>query len=876
MGVAARIARRSLTGNPGRTAFSILGVAVGIATVVGVFTVDHVTVVLRTERLTPDFGADLEVRPRAQLEDPRAELLSMEGVAGIAAFFQNEVGFRPLESAGGDDVSETISLVGLEAGAASTLGVYYVEDGVDLVPATAQTGVLIGRSLAEDLAVGVGDRVVLAQPKKAARKKCVDGVFGEVEQGESASVLEHEEVFTVAGILAPEGLGRRASGRVAVIDYNRGRELLRDVFLESQFWLRRDASVELEQLESDLARSFTFERNETKAVGQMADERAFRNGVRMAGLFALLLGLFVIFHTLSMSLVQRVREVGDLHALGATRTQIASVFFLEAVVIALVAGALGLGGGIALAYALLQNGLTTLGMVGRPVEPLSVPWATVLPLVGLGVGMALVGSVFPILRARGTDVVSALRGEDAPKRPVAHGFHLFSILALVAIVPVVFFQVVPIVGAAESRLIGTLVVGLIVLGLLIGLPLMAPGLFGRVTSRIVAPLAGPFPLVGKLVSRTLASSPSRIGSSIAGIALVTAAFVGLKGMTNSLVGEIEVWGERGLAHKVWVENLPDLSFDEVSAALHALPEVRGVESRDARALPSFLLFGMRTEELVGYGPLAEGAQGAALAAGLRDAQTIILSGRLARERGLTLGDKVLMQTSGHGIQEFEVALITDEYGYFQHPDERSYGIVDEKHLRRFFCVSSDTTQSIGVAIDPSMNGRDAIALVEATLRARFPELERIALTDGDGILNEMREDLTADFVLFDVILALTALLAGLGVLNGQLLAALERRKEIGILRALGATGGQVAGAVLLESALIGVAGGLLGALVGTGLTPVLVSTLRILSDLPLPFRTAGAAIAFALFGALVLALVAGLYPIWRMNRFDDVRAVRTG
>ena len=140
----------------------------------------------------------------------------------------------------------------------------------------------------------------------------------------------------------------------------------------------------------------------------------------------------------------------------------------------------------------------------------------------------------------------------------------------------------------------------------------------------------------------------------------------------------------------------------------------------------------------------------------------------------------------------------------------------------------------------------------------------------------MLRDLTVDFVLFDIILFLTALLAGLGVLNGQLLAAIERKKELGILVALGTTRGQLSGVVLLESLVIGAFGGFLGALVGLGLTPVLVTALRVLSGLDLPLRTAGPWVAFALVAALALTLGAALYPVWRSNRMDAVRAVRTG
>jgi hypothetical protein len=375
------------------------------------------------------------------------------------------------------------------------------------------------------------------------------------------------------------------------------------VYVESQFWLKRDGAVDLEVLEARLAQGFTFERNQAKAVGQMADERAFRNGVRVAGLFALLLGLFVIFHTLSMSLVERVREVGTLFSLSASRTQVARIFFAEALVIAGAAGALGLAGGLGLATLLLHLGITTLG-VSRPLPLLEVPWPTVTWLVALGVVVALAGSVYPILRVRGTDVVATLRGDDPGKRSRG-SFHLFSTLLLVAIVPAAFFRVVPIIGAAEGRLVGTLLAGLVVLGLVLGLPLVLPRVVARGTAALARLARGSSPLVAQLAARNLEQSPGRIGASISAVALVVAAFVGLKGMTRSLAAETEVWGANALSDRVLFENLPDSSYDELAQVLHQEPGVLGVESGDARAFPSFLLLGLRPAELAGHGPLAQ-------------------------------------------------------------------------------------------------------------------------------------------------------------------------------------------------------------------------------------------------------------------------------
>ena len=157
-----------------------------------------------------------------------------------------------------------------------------------------------------------------------------------------------------------------------------------------------------------------------------------------------------------------------------------------------------------------------------------------------------------------------------------------------------------------------------------------------------------------------------------------------------------------------------------------------------------------------------------------------------------------------------------------------------------------------------------------------PGLVALRFETGRGFLQAHLDDIDRDFRLFDIILGLTAALAGLGVLNGLLLSGLERTKELGILRALGASRPQIAGMVFFESAVVGLLGGVLGTALGAGLTPVIVRALEGLSGLDLPERTAGPWLFWCPVGALLLALFASLYPIRRMNRMSAVAAVRTG
>jgi putative ABC transport system permease protein len=874
MGLATTISRRSLLQHPGRTLFSIFGVAVGIATVVATFTLDHVTLLSRTW-VDPSWRADLEVRAGRGVVDPRAALAETAGVADVAAYFQNEGTARRAPAAEGDGAEPSpavqVQVVALDAGRGQAIGAYHVTSGRDLEADAAEAEVLIGARLAAG-GMELGDTLLLARPTRAARTVCREGVVERIER----TGRPRETPFLVVGVLGEEGVGRRSGGAVVVVDYAVGREVFAGAMVEPRFWIKRDPGLDVEDLEANLGADFTYELNRSAVVGQMEDERAFRNGVRMAGLLAMILGLYVIFHTLSMSLIERVREVAVLHALGAGRRQVARVFFVEALVIALAAGAVGVGMGLGLARLLLLRGITTLGVQPDPVELFDVPWRLVGPLAGIGVAIALCGSVYPLMRARRADTVSALRGEDlrsgSSGASLARGFHWFTAVVLVVLLPALYFSIAPAVGATDPQLVGVILAALGVTALLIALPLVVPSVVGAVCGGLAGMFERRWPLAGRMAARSIQNGPSRVAASVAAIALVTAAFVGLKGMTNSLGAEVETWGADALSDRVFVGNLPDAPIDAVAAALHDLPEVVSVESGDARTYAPFLLIGLRPDELARRGPAARDPE---LVRKLREEHGMLISERLARHRDLAVGSRIALPTSGHGVVEFRVAGISDQYGYFTRPDERIYGVIDDALMRRYFCIDVETTGTLAVTL---RDGADPGVVAPAVFAALPPDADvsNVRVETGDDVLAFHLADIERDFVLFDVILALTALLAAVGVLNGQLLAALERAKELGVLRALGTSRRQIAGQVLLESLVLGGTGGAVGLIVGSALTPPVIRALELISGLPLPHRFAGPYVAWCLLGALALTVLAGVYPIWRMNRLDAVRAVRTG
>tara|TARA_R110002126_G_scaffold47327_7_gene132581 strand:+ start:3172 stop:5769 length:2598 start_codon:yes stop_codon:yes gene_type:complete len=865
MSLARTIARRSLFGRPGRSLFALSGIALGVATVIAVVTLDHNTVLglagVRRDAKRPD------IELRAGAGGGADALRQVEGVSLVSEFFEEDVMITPRVS--GDETppdAERIRLLAADAESLPSFDVWRVERGGALRPGRPE--VLLGAALVEELGVDLGDELLLARPRRLGRRECKDGELvlssAPIDQPESLTV-------TLVGVLAPEGVARQHLGRVAMVDLALGEAIYAGQTVHKRLWAQRDRAVDPETLESRLASDYSYVLNQGAVIGQAADERAFRIGVRMTGLLALVLGMYVIFHTLSMSLTERVREVGTLHALGSTRAQIGRVFLVEAVALAGAGSLVGLAGGLALARILLAFGITTLG-VGKHVPDFLIPWEIVGPLTLAGFTIALMGSIFPLAVLGRTDTAAALRGEEAlNKSRVRSGFHVFYAALLAIVLPALYLALVPVLGQRNAELQALMGGAIAFLALLVVLSLVLPGLLAKFCASLAGPAGRRFPLAGRLAVRAMRQAPTRVAAGAVALALVTTGIVGLRGMTGSLRGEVEVWAQEAAIDKVWVKGLPRADAETLSAHLMTYPGVIGVEKGDARKTFAFLVLGADPKYMARYGPLAEDP---ALVAAMTERRGIIVSRRLARVTPeFEVGKHVPIQRGDGVVENFEILAISDAYGHWSDPDERMYGVIADRWLEKDHCVDTQVLRSIAVRFEP---GQADPTVVEAAVRELYPDARGLFLSTGQEVLDFHRSDLRRDFVLFDILLFLTVVLAGLGLVNGQLLAALERAKEIGVLKALGTTRRQIAGTVLLESAVVGLVGGCLGTALGAGLTPAVVLALQTIASLDLPIRTPWLWLVLGPAISVMVALIAGLYPIWRMNRSDAVAAVRTG
>ena len=271
MRLVATIAGRSLWKRKARTLFSSLGVALGIAISVGVFTLDHNTVLGLSLPGLSEWKPELEVHPAPGVADPRANLSGTPGVAGVSAFFQDEVAIRRGEDAGPrmpgrvvEDARAPVQarLFALESGSLDRMEALRISSGRSLDPAATEPEVLVGEGLVTALSLRIGDPVFLSRRVEAKAKDCIDGVLRPKED-EPPGIPPPEVRYKVVGVLAREKLGRRSQGMVAVVDYAKGSELVSGTRLEPTYWVRQDPRVDIERLRTSLASSFSYELNKS-------------------------------------------------------------------------------------------------------------------------------------------------------------------------------------------------------------------------------------------------------------------------------------------------------------------------------------------------------------------------------------------------------------------------------------------------------------------------------------------------------------------------------------------------------------------------------------------------------------------------------------
>jgi len=790
---------------------------------------EHVDVYVQSSN-TVELAFGFETRDRLA-DDVVATVAAVPGVADAQPFVQDDVVVigrdgKPLERPTAPTEGGTIN--------DGELSVWKVVSGRR---PSGSSEVALERQTASDAGAGIGDTVKL-----------------------NANGGSRE--FTVVGIVAYNDIASPGNGTWALFDAATAEEFVgRPGFVDAVL-VRGDGSVSDTELaarvrgvlDPDVAESLT--RAQVTEQQQDVVGKALGFVTVFLSIFsfvALGVGAFVIYNVFSITTAQRQRENALLRAIGASRRQVTTALLVEATVTGLLGSLVGLVGGVGLAVGVREL-LDALGY-SIPARGLELTGTTVAITIIAGVSATLAAAIAPALRAGRVPPVAAML-DTAFERTGSVRVRLILAGAAAALGAAL---IVAVLAGADALLLG-LGIGLVFAGVL----LIGPAMAKPIARLLGAPVEAVRGITGAMARGNVQRNPKRTARTAApvliGVALVTGATVfaaSIKAQLRATIGAT-VRAE----YVINSTNGGAVSFSQgFVSQIQALPEVGAATGlgfarltyADGTSAVGSAVDGPGAAELLDYRFLAGSF------ADLTPEGLLISEGE-AKRRNLTVGStvEVLVDAVAHPLTV---------QGIYATSTIAQARIYDE----RMFDGTGVNNPAGVVFLDHAPGVSDAA--MRRAVDAVIEDYGIGQLQSRDEFVDS-RSDLVDQSLTFVYgLLALSIVIAVLGIVLTLLLAVYERRRETGLLRAVGMSRSQVRITVRWESVITSVYGAVVGVVLGLLLGYVVILALR---DQGLRhFAVPGSSIVAIIVLAFVVGVIAAVIPARRATRVDILRAIAT-
>ena len=682
--------------------------------------------------------------------------------------------------------------------------------------------------------------------------------------------------LVVRGILEGEGPARSTFEELAVMDIAGAQLLFGRLGRLDRIDLVTDPARPVEEVRRAvlalLPPELTVKRPQQRNAQIERMTRAFRLNVSILSVVALLVGLFLVYNTVSFAVLRRRREIGVLRSLGLSSAGIARLLLAEVVLVGLVGGIVGIGFGVALSNVVLQTLAATVGnLYYQSLVAPRLTWVSSEVLVqGLLIGLvvAVVGSLGPIREAVSVEPTQAL----APG-----GYELVGTVRVATVLTRAAAAFL-LAGLAAWQdpvqglpLFGYVAVFLVVLGF----ALLSPVVIGSIAPclrRILPRQAGCLP---RLAASELERAPVRNAVAVSALMVGLALMIGVSVMIHSFRETVDLWLEQTVkadlivAPPTWLGDGPEWALPEsVPQRLQRLPGVVAADSyrdvrmdyrdRPVRVVARDLLIHARHSRYL----LLEGDSATVLSEAVRGEQ-VIVSETFARQFSLRRGDHITLPTP-HGSVELPIAGV-----FYDYSTDGGKIVLDRSLYTRHWGDHNATVVPLYLA-----TGADPEVVRRAVLERLQGDPPVMILTNGE-LKREVLRIFDQTFAITYALEVIAVTVALLGIANTLLAGVLERQRQLAVLRAIGGTPAQVGRLILWESGLLGLTGTVLGAAAGLVLSVLLIEVINKQSfGWTIVFHPAPGVLLEAVALGLLATMLAGYWPARRAARLPVAESLQ--
>lgn len=586
---------------------------------------------------------------------------------------------------------------------------------------------------------------------------------------------------------------------------------------------------------------------------------------------ALFVGAFLILNSFNMTVLQRLREIGTLRALGASRRRITTSVVSEALILAAVGSLLGLGLGVGLAE-LLAAAMRDL--FGLPISSLEVTAPAAIVAVIVGLLATIAGSLYPALRAGRIAPIRALTGGgDVERQPgwrrALAGLALF--LPGLAVGGLFWFSNQS--GGFWSALVG---VGS-TMTMFVGMVLLAPFVVMPVIRALAVPARALMPAEGRLASDSLRANPLRTSGTAAALVVTLSVVVVNSMMSTSFIGSISDELDARFARDLTVQPAgyseygpPGTSISKsLSSRIAALPEAGTVTPRRV-VFMTHMPGGGDPGLLAAVDPSAwprvdhseyEGASTPEAMEGLARGGVILGKG-YSGETGIGVGDTLALSGASGSVQ----APVVATFDTFEASGNEV--LISLATMKRVYGI--DTNSILAVTARSPADRRALTARVDRLLSRDYPGFEAVS---NAQFKSQYEDQINQQFAFFNAIIAIAVIVGLLGIINTLSMSVMERTREIGVLRALGGSRWRIRRTMLDESLLISLGGSLAGIAAGLLVGVVWIYSVSESSGLGLELRIPTTMLVLIAVLGVVIGTLAAILPARRAAHLDPLQAL---
>lgn len=622
-------------------------------------------------------------------------------------------------------------------------------------------------------------------------------------------------------------------------------------------------------LRAALPSGFTVAREGAQTEENRRMLEAFRWNLRVLSYVSLAVGAFLIFNTISVSVVRRRFEIGILRALGVTRAGILAGFLGEAAMLGLIGGAVGIVLGRLMAMGAVQMVAATVESLYVSSRPgtIALTWTEAWIALAIGVGVSVLSALSPAWEASQVSPVEAMaRGRRE------HTARLHSVRDLLLSAA---FGACAWIASKQPPVDDKPVFGYFAALLLIGASAFAmPALVAGITAASARGVRTVFGVEALLATRSLAGSLRRTSVLVGALSTALAMLVAVGIMVGSFRETVIVWMGDRLQADLYLrpaapqgaDRYPTMS-PEIPSLLEKLPEVEAVDTLRAYevsydGLP-VTLGGIRAALVQHYGkrPLLSGAEPGKVWPQLIGRNAVMVSEPFANKHHIRAGDTLVLPLGAARVP-FRVLGV-----YYDYSNERGYIVMDRGTLLRYLPDHGPT--NVAVYLKPGVPADEARRSVEAAMAGRsvIVASNRALRTEGIRVFDRT-------FAITYALEAVAVFVAIMGVSGALLALVIDRRRELGLLGFLGASKLQLRRLILSEAALLGLLANVAGVILGYLLSLLLIYVINKQSfGWTIQFHWPVAVLLSALSLVYAVTIVAGIYPARMATRLNPIEVI---